>query len=81
MKPPYTQQDFVPAMPRSAVRAFFHDLFAHAIAAASPAHCLPPFLHAIPAIPAAIGRTLVIGAGKAGASQERLQRDPERTDR
>lgn len=51
--------------PRETIRRFFHDLFQVAVAAAHPAQCLPPCLAAIPA---AAGRTLVVGAGKASAA-------------
>lgn len=54
-----------PVLPHASVRQFFHDLFRHAVTAALPSHCLPPCLKAIPA---AKGRTLVIGAGKASAA-------------
>ncbi len=43
-----------------------HEMFAAAVRAADPAHCLPANLPAPPA-----GRTLVIGAGKAGAAMAR----------
>ncbi|TWG88174.1 glycerate 2-kinase [Cupriavidus gilardii J11] len=44
-------------------RALLRDLFDTAVAAVSPAHCLPPQLPAPPR-----GRTVVIGAGKAAAA-------------
>jgi glycerate 2-kinase len=44
-------------------RAFLEDLFRAAVAAASPAHCLPAHLPAPPA-----GRIVLVAAGKAGAS-------------
>ena len=43
-----------------------HEMFAAAVKAADPAHCLPAHLPAPPA-----GRTLVIGAGKASAAMAR----------
>ena len=43
-----------------------HEMFAAAVKAADPAHCLPAHLPAPPA-----GQTLVIGAGKAGAAMAR----------
>ncbi len=53
-----------------APRAFLEDLFRAAIKAADPAHCLPPFLPALPA-----GRTIVVGAGKAGGSMAKAVED------
>jgi hydroxypyruvate reductase len=47
-------------------RAFLQSLFEAAIAAADPAHCVPPNLPEPPQ-----GRTIVIGAGKAAASMAR----------
>ncbi len=47
-------------------RQFLEQLFAAAIAAAQPAHCLPPHLPAAPR-----GRLIVIGAGKASAAMAR----------
>jgi hydroxypyruvate reductase len=44
-------------------RLFLRSLLDAAIAAADPAHCVPPFLPSPPA-----GRTIVIGAGKASAA-------------
>ena len=44
-------------------RTFLQALFREAIAAADPKLCVPPHLPPVPA-----GRTLVVGAGKAGAS-------------
>ncbi|MFD0464837.1 DUF4147 domain-containing protein [Microvirga aerilata] len=46
-------------------RAFLRSLFEAAIAAADPAHCVPPNL------PPPQGRTIV-GAGKAAASMARM---------
>nr|WP_297356607.1 glycerate kinase [uncultured Caldimonas sp.] len=46
-----------------APRDLLRSLFEAAVQRASPAHCLPPFLPPPPA-----GRTLVLGAGKAGAA-------------
>ncbi|MDP8920226.1 MAG: glycerate kinase [Pseudomonadota bacterium] len=47
-------------------RAFLRSLFEAAIAAADPAHCVPPNLPGPPQ-----GRTIVVGAGKAAASMAR----------
>ncbi|HEX6138598.1 MAG TPA: glycerate kinase [Casimicrobiaceae bacterium] len=47
----------------SSARALLRRMFAAAIAAAQPAHCLPPHLPSPPK-----GRTLVVGAGKASAA-------------
>jgi glycerate 2-kinase len=47
-------------------RAFLRSLFDAAVAAADPAHCLPPFLPPVPK-----GRTVVVGAGKAAAAMAR----------
>jgi glycerate 2-kinase len=47
-------------------RAFLRRLFDAAVAAADPAHCLPPFLPPMPK-----GRTVVVGAGKAAAAMAR----------
>jgi hydroxypyruvate reductase len=44
-------------------RALLRSMFEAAVAAATPATCLPPFLPALPR-----GRTIVIGAGKAAAA-------------
>jgi glycerate 2-kinase len=44
-------------------RTFLESLFREAIAAADPKLCVPPHLPPAPA-----GRTLVVGAGKAGAA-------------
>ncbi len=44
-------------------RAFLTSLFDAAVRAADPAHCLPPFLPEVPR-----GRTIVVGAGKAGGA-------------
>ncbi len=52
-------------MNRSAARDFFSELFRYAVQAVHPAHCLAPFARQIPA---AKGRTIVIGAGKASAA-------------
>lgn len=53
------------SMTRDQARTFFLDLFRHAVDAVLPERCLPAFLQHIPA---ARGRTLVIGAGKASAA-------------
>lgn len=55
-------------MPITDPRQFLLDLYASAVAAASPARCLPPFLAMADKH---VGRTLVIGAGKASASMAR----------
>ena len=47
-------------------RALLRQMFDAAVAAAQPAHCIPPHLPAAPK-----GRTLVIGAGKASAAMAR----------
>lgn len=47
-------------------RVFLRTLFETAVAAADPAHCLPPRLPQLPK-----GRTIVLGAGKAAASMAR----------
>lgn len=47
-------------------RALLHSMFASAIAAAQPAHCIPPYLPPPPK-----GRLVVIGAGKASAEMAR----------
>ena len=47
-------------------RAFLRSLFEAAIAAADPAHCVPPNLPGPPQ-----GRTIVVGAGKAVTSMAR----------
>nr|HPR08042.1 DUF4147 domain-containing protein [Denitromonas sp.] len=44
-------------------RALLADMFAAAVNAAQPEHCIPRFLPAPPT-----GRTLVIGAGKTSAA-------------
>ncbi|GAB4187482.1 MAG: glycerate kinase [Thalassobaculales bacterium] len=49
-------------MPATQPRVLLRSLFQAALAAADPAHCLPPHLP-----PPGAGRTLVIGAGKASA--------------
>ena len=49
---------------------FLRALFAHAVAAADPARCVPPHLPRPPA-----GRTLVIAAGKAAASMAKAVED------
>jgi hydroxypyruvate reductase len=51
-------------------RAFLHDLFDAAVAAAQPALCLPPHLPPRPK-----GRTVVVGAGKASAEMARVVED------
>ena len=51
-------------------RALLRDLFDAAVAAAQPAHCLPPHLPPRPR-----GRTHVIGAGKASAAMARALED------
>ncbi len=51
-------------------KAFLTDLFGEAVKAADPAHCLPPHLPAPPK-----GRTIVVGAGKAGGSMARAVED------
>ncbi len=51
-------------------RAFLTDLFNAAVKAADPIHCLPPHLPAPPA-----GRTIVIGAGKAGGAMAKAVDD------
>ena len=56
-------------------RALLRELFAAAVAAADPAHCLPAWLPA-----PAVGRTVVIGAGKAAASMARAVEDHWRGD-
>ena len=48
-------------------RALLQEMFAAAVDAAQPRHCLPPHLP-----PPPIGRTLVIGAGKASAEMARV---------
>jgi hydroxypyruvate reductase len=50
-------------------RTLLRQMFDAAVAAAQPSHCLPPHL---PAPPAAGGRTIVIGAGKASAEMARV---------
>jgi hydroxypyruvate reductase len=52
--------------PRQDPRAFLRALFDAAVQRALPAHCLAPFLPAPP--DARRGRTLVLGAGKAGGA-------------
>ncbi|MGI9522605.1 MAG: glycerate kinase type-2 family protein [Hyphomicrobiaceae bacterium] len=47
-------------------KRFLQSLFDAAVRAADPAHCLPPFLPHRP-----VGRTIVVGAGKAAASMAR----------
>ncbi len=51
-------------------KTFLVDLFATAVKAADPAHCLPPHLPSPPK-----GRTIVVGAGKAAASMARAVED------
>jgi hydroxypyruvate reductase len=51
-------------------RVFLRALFDAAVAAASPAECLPPHLPAAPA-----GRTVVVGAGKAAAAMAKTVED------
>ena len=51
-------------------RAFLIDLFDAAVKAADPAHCLPPHLPPPPK-----GRTIVIGAGKAGGAMAKAVED------
>lgn len=51
-------------------RKFLNTLFAKAIEAADPAHCLPQYLPSPPS-----GRTIVIGAGKAAASMAKAVED------
>jgi glycerate 2-kinase len=59
-------------------RALLRDLFDAAVAAADPAHCLPPYLPDAPDAPS--GRTIVIGAGKAAAAMARAVEDHWRGD-
>ena len=54
--------------------AFLKSLFDAAVEAADPAHCLPPHLERILAEPP-VGRTVVLGAGKAGGSMARAVED------
>lgn len=56
-------------------RALLRELFDAAVAAADPAHCLPPWLPDSPA-----GRTVVVGAGKAAAAMARAVEDHWRGD-
>ena len=51
-------------------KAFLVELFAAAVKAADPAHCLPPHLPSPPK-----GRTIVVGAGKAAASMAKAVED------
>ena len=51
-------------------RSFLESLFQAAVRAADPAHCLPPYLPTRP-----LGRTIVVGAGKAAASMARAVED------
>jgi glycerate 2-kinase len=53
---------------------FLKSLFEAAIAAADPALCLPPHLERVLATPPA-GRTVVLGAGKAGGAMARAVED------
>jgi len=48
-------------------RTLLEQLFAAAIEAAQPAHCIPPHLPQVPR-----GRLIVIGAGKASAAMARV---------
>jgi hydroxypyruvate reductase len=57
-------------MPSGEPAAFLRRLFAAAIAAAQPAHCLPAFLPPVPR-----GRLIVVGAGKAAAAMARAVED------
>ncbi|WP_300453094.1 glycerate kinase [Accumulibacter sp.] len=52
-------------------RRLLRDMFAAAIAAAQPAHCVPPHLPAAPPR----GRLIVIGAGKASAAMAKTLED------
>ena len=54
-------------------RELLQEMFAAAIEAAQPAHCLPPHLAAIRVAPG--GRLIVIGAGKASAAMARAVED------
>ena len=47
-------------------RALLRELFDAAVAAADPAHCLPAWLPDPPVSPR--GRTVIVGAGKAGGA-------------
>ena len=51
-------------------RELLQQLFAAAVEAAQPAHCIPPYLPAAPG-----GRLVVIGAGKASAAMTRAVED------
>ena len=51
-------------------REFLNALFAKAVEAADPAHCLPTYLPSPPK-----GRTIVVGAGKAAASMAKAVED------
>ena len=51
-------------------RALLQRMFAAAIEAAQPAHCIPPLLPEVP-----VGRLIVIGAGKASAAMARAVED------
>ena len=51
-------------------RGFLYSLFQAAVRKADPAHCLPPFLPDAPS-----GRTVVVGAGKAGGAMARAVED------
>ncbi len=68
--PPHRQPHAAPDLLRG--------LFAAALRAVDPAHCLPPLLHEVfPSPPA--GRTVVVGAGKAAAAMAHaLETDWER---
>jgi len=54
----------------TAPRQLLEQMFKAAIAAAQPAHCIPPYLPQAPA-----GRLIVIGAGKASAAMARAVED------
>lgn len=58
-----TSETSAPPDPQRAPRAFLHDLFATAVRSALPLHAMAAHLPRPPR-----GRTVVIGAGKAGAS-------------
>ena len=66
------------AVTRSRQRALLRELFDAAVAAADPAHCLPAWLPDPP-----VGRTVIVGAGKAAAAmaagvEAHWRGDPER---
>lgn len=54
----------------SSPETLLRDMFDHAVAAAQPSHCLAPHLPRPPS-----GRTVVVGAGKAGAAMARALED------